>query len=70
MKAGQVGKFKKMRGLIENPGNVSKAGIKKNLVMDALPVYKKCVRTLRKVLDAEDNEELGVVDELTSEWLN
>lgn len=70
MKAGQVGKFKKMRGLIENPGNVTKAGIKKNLVMDALPVYKKCVRTLRKVLDAEDNEELGVVDELTSEWLN
>lgn len=69
MKSGQVGKFMKMRELIDNPDNVLKAGIKKDLVKDAVPIYKKCVRALRKVLEAEENKELTLVEPLGSEWV-
>jgi len=68
MKSGQVGKFMKMRELIDNPDNVLKAGIKKDLVKDAVPLYKKCVRALRKVLEAEEDKELALVEPLGPKW--
>jgi len=70
MKSGQTGKFMKMRELIDNPDNVLEAGIKKDLVKDAVPIYKKCVRALRKVLEAEEDKEFTHVEPLGSEWVN
>jgi ATP-dependent RNA helicase DDX51/DBP6 len=69
MKGGQVAKFKKMRGLIDNPNNVNNAGIQKSLVKDMVPIYKKCVRTLREVLSAEDNDGLSPIAPLGKEWI-
>jgi len=70
MKSGQVGKFMKMRELIGNPENVMDAGIKKDLVKDAVPIYKQCVGALKKVLDAEENDGLSPVAPLGGEWVN
>ena len=69
MKGGQVAKFMKMRELIDSPENVATAGIKKNLVKDTVPIYKKCVRALRKVLDAEENDGLSPIAPLGEEWI-
>lgn len=69
MKGGQVAKFTKMRDLIDRPGNVVSAGIKKHLVQSAVPIYKKCVRTLRNVLDAEENDGLSLISPLGKEWI-
>jgi ATP-dependent RNA helicase DDX51/DBP6 len=69
VKGGQVGKFMKMRQLIQDPKNVTIGGIRKDLIRDAVPVYKKCVRALQKVLDAEENNELSSMHPLGTQWV-
>jgi len=69
VKGGQVGKFKKMRQLIDDPDKVVVGGIKKELVVDAVPVYKQCVRALQIILDAEDTKEMSLVQPLETEWM-
>ena len=69
MKGGQAAKFRRMRELIDDPDNVVSAGIKKDLVKDAVPIYKKCVSALRKVLDAEENDGLSPVASLDESWI-
>jgi len=68
MKGGQVTKFLKMRKLIENSEKVTTIGIKKDLVKSAIPVYKKCVKILQKVMSAEENDELAIDETLGAEW--
>lgn len=69
VKGGQVGKFRKMRQLIDGADNVAVGGIKKELVQNAVPIYKLCVRALQKVLDAEENKEMTLVQPLGTEWV-
>jgi ATP-dependent RNA helicase DDX51/DBP6 len=58
LKGGQVGQFKKMRGLIHAPQSVKPMGVQKALVRDVAPHYRNCIRALKDVLEAEDNNEL------------
>ena len=67
LKGGQVAKFRRMRGLIDG-GEVKETGIKKDLIKGVLPTYKACVKALKRVLDAEDNDELLPSDSLTP-WI-
>lgn len=69
LKGGQVGKFTKLRHLIDGPDKVKVGGIKKELVQDAVPIYKQCVRTLQKILEAEESKELSLVQPLGTEWV-
>jgi ATP-dependent RNA helicase DDX51/DBP6 len=71
MKTGQVGMFTKMRQLIVQPDRVEKIGVKKNLVNDAttMKVYKQCVRILKKVLEAEERDDLNPSSPLTEDWM-
>ncbi len=68
-KSGQLVKFRKMRQLIDYPQNVKEKGIRKDLVSDIVPVYKKCVRTLKKIMKAEENNQLSAIMPLTEEWI-
>ena len=70
MKGGQITKFMKMRALIDNPNNVNDTGVKKDLVKNAVPIYKKCVRALRRILDAEENDGLSPVSPLGENWIH
>ena len=63
LKGGQIAKFRKMRQLI-NGGQVETVGIKKDLVRSVIPIYKKCVHALKKVIEDEQNEDLGRSDKL------
>jgi ATP-dependent RNA helicase DDX51/DBP6 len=70
LKGGQVGQFVKMRRLIDNPSRVQAMGVKKVLVRDAVPVYRSCVASLRKVIEAEQDGDLGIIDiDGLSEWI-
>jgi len=69
MKSGQVARFLKMRQLIDKPQNVEKAGIKKELVNSVVPIYKKCVKALKRVMDAEEDNELSPVATLGIDWI-
>jgi len=68
LKGGQVSKFLAMRQLIDKPENVSKGGIRKDLVKEAIPVYQKCVQYLKNVMDAELNNELSPVAPLDKDY--
>ena len=63
LKGGQIAKFRKMRQLIHG-GDVETVGIKKDLVRSVIPIYKKCVHALKKVIEDEQNEDLGRSDNL------
>ena len=69
LKGGQVGEFVKMRRLIDDPGRVEEIGIKKNLVSGAIKVYQACVRSLRRIIDAEESGEMEASAPLTSGWV-
>jgi ATP-dependent RNA helicase DDX51/DBP6 len=69
LKGGQVGQFSKMRRLMDHPDLVSSMGVKKALVQDAVPLYRSCVATLKKVLEAEEHGKLNSVDNHLEEWL-
>ena len=71
LKGGQVGQFAKMRRLIESPDRVGSIGVKKVLVQGAIPVYRSCVSTLRKVLEAEQDGEIDNLSvEALDQWLS
>eukprot|EP00970_Alexandrium_tamarense_P005115 scaffold825_cov196-Alexandrium_tamarense.AAC.60 len=63
LKGGQIAKFQRMRRLIGG-GSVEKMGIKKELIKGTLSTYQACVRALKKVIEAEENEELSPSDSL------
>ena len=63
LKGGQIAKFRKMRQLIHG-GSVDTVGIKKDTIKSVIPTYKRCVQALRKVIDDEQNEDLGASDKL------
>ncbi|EED92951.1 atp-dependent RNA helicase [Thalassiosira pseudonana CCMP1335] len=63
LKGGQIAKFQRMRRLIGG-GSVEKMGIKKELIKGTLSTYQACVRALKKVIEAEENEELSRSDSL------
>ena len=69
LKGGQVNKFRKMRSLIDG-GQVKEGRVNKTLIKGTLPVYKACVKALKQVLEAEENDELLPSDILnTTRWL-
>ncbi|GKY96065.1 hypothetical protein MPSEU_000566700 [Mayamaea pseudoterrestris] len=61
LKGGQVTQFHKMRRLIQSPESVHQVGIKKQLVCNVVPHYRKCVHALKRVLEAESDGELSYV---------
>lgn len=69
LKGGQVHKFRRMRGLIDG-GLVKETGVKKDLLKGILPTYKVCVKALKRVIEAEEDEELLPSDPLDlSQWV-
>lgn len=69
LKKGQVSKFQKMRSLIDG-GSVKEITVKMNLITRVLPTYKACVKALKQVIEAEENEELLPYDQLdTKLWI-
>lgn len=64
LKGGQVSLFFRMRRLIQAAERVQPMPVKKNLVRDAVEVYRHCIKALRDVLDAEENGELGHAETL------
>ena len=70
LKGGQVSKFHKMRSLIDG-GLVKEERVKKDLIKGTLPVYKSCLRALKRVIEAEEKDELLPSDVLyTEQWLS
>jgi ATP-dependent RNA helicase DDX51/DBP6 len=69
LKGGQVGQFAKMRKLIEDPNRVQSMTVKKSMVRDAIPLYRSCVASLKRVIEAEENGELGTTNNLLGEWI-
>lgn len=63
LKGGQMIKFRKMRGLIDG-GLVKTETVNKSLIKKSLPIYKGCLATLKRVLDAEENGEILSSDSL------
>mmetsp|Transcript_57153 Transcript_57153/g.170373 ORF Transcript_57153/g.170373 Transcript_57153/m.170373 type:complete len:318 (-) Transcript_57153:265-1218(-) len=70
LKSGQERDFHRMRDLIDRPGNVEEGGVRKELVRGSVAVYGRCVRTLRKVVRAEEGGELDAGAPLSLEWLS
>jgi ATP-dependent RNA helicase DDX51/DBP6 len=64
LKGGQIHQFRKMRQLIEDPKQVSKMEIKKDLIRHAFAQYKTCVEKLRQVIEDEKVGTLSPVDQL------
>lgn len=64
LKGGQIHQFRKMRQLIEDPKQVSKLEIKKDLIRDAFAQYKTCVEKLRQVIEDEKVGTLNPVEQL------
>ena len=65
-----MSKFIRMRSLIGG-GSVEKVTVKKHLIKGVLPTYKSCVAALKRVIDAEKNDEkllTGTLD--TSQWIS
>jgi len=69
LKGGQVGEFFKMRRLIDDPNRVEEIGLKKDLVGSAMKVYQACVRSLRRIIHAEESGEMETSAPLTSAWV-
>ena len=69
LKGGQVSQFHKMRQIIYRPEDIRTMGVKKNLVRDAIPMYRNCVKALRDILDAEENGELSHTEVLSNEYI-
>ena len=69
LKGGQVGEFVKMRRLIDDPNRVEEMKLKKDLVGGAIGVYQECVKSLRRVIDAEESGDLEAAAPLTDEWV-
>jgi len=76
LKKGQVGQFANIHRLVEacTDGSVSGAivqpmSVRNELMMEILPLYRRCVQVLRKVVDAEKNDNLCPMDPLNdSDW--
>ena len=66
---GQAGQFSKLRRLIDHPDRVESMSIKKSLIKDILPIYRKCVANLQGVLAAEVNGELTTVSMDLQPWI-
>jgi ATP-dependent RNA helicase DDX51/DBP6 len=68
LKRGQESQFHKMRSLIVDQDDGRGVGVasltvqKTALIKEAIPTYRKCLRVLRRVLEAEENGELGFTD--------
>ena len=61
LKGGQISRFRKMRSLIDGGADAVHEGtVRKDLVKGALPLYKACVKALKKVITAENDEDMGL----------
>jgi len=71
MKVGQVGMFEKMHRLVEggsgSGGGVREMGVRKEMVRVVLPLYKKCVVVLRKVMEMEEDGDICSMTSLDEE---
>ena len=67
LKGGQVKKFQKMRSLIDG-GLVKETAVRMDLIKEVLPTYKVCVKALKQVIQAEENEELLSSDPLDTQF--
>ena len=70
LKGGQVRAFQKLRHLITDSQRVQKMQAPINLVRDAVPIYKRSVVTLKRLLQAEEDGELNFVDNGLESWLS
>lgn len=70
LKGGQVAQFFKMRGLIQASDNVQGIGVKKGLLKDVIPKYRKCIGSLRKVLEAEARGDLRTTDACLDDFID
>jgi ATP-dependent RNA helicase DDX51/DBP6 len=66
VKGGQYDLFYRMRHLIQDAERVQIMTIKRNLVSNAINIYKLCLKSLREVLDAEANGEIGRIDNISN----
>lgn len=62
-KGGQQSQFSKMRALIENPDRVQPMGVRQDLVENAIPMYKSCIGTLRRIIQAERDGDFSPTDD-------
>jgi ATP-dependent RNA helicase DDX51/DBP6 len=68
---GQLGQFRRLRQLIANPERVTTASVKTSLVRGVIPIYKRCISSLKEVLAAEHRQELKPFDVVNlSKWLD
>lgn len=68
LKNGQTNQFQKMRALIHEPERVESMSIKKHLVQDVVQNYKECVSLLRRVLEAEEKDELSTKAKIPNDF--
>ena len=59
MKGGQNSLFYRMRNLIQESQRVQTMNVNKNIMSNAIDVYRLCIKALREVLDGEANGEIG-----------
>lgn len=62
LKGGQGSLFQRMRRLIQAPDRIKLWEVKKQLVRNAVRLYRPCMQALRDVLEAEENGELKHTD--------
>lgn len=58
LKGGQVGQFRKMRNLVEEPSRIKSMRVHKELVRDAFSHYRDCVHRLKAIIEAEEAGDL------------
>jgi ATP-dependent RNA helicase DDX51/DBP6 len=66
---GQVGQFMRLRRLIADPEHVKKATVKTSLVRGMIPLYKDCIGSLKRLLAAENRQDVKPLDLDLSRWL-
>lgn len=70
LKGGQVKQFHRMRKLIDSPDRVKEMNINKELLRNAAGHYRDCVKALRAVIQAEEDGEISVSDDIPSSFLS
>lgn len=66
VKGGQNSLFYRMRNLIQESQRVQTMLVNKNVISNALHVYRLCIKALREVLGAEANGEIGHRESISS----
>jgi ATP-dependent RNA helicase DDX51/DBP6 len=66
VKGGQCDLFYRMRNLVQDAERVQMMTVKRTVVSNALDTYRLCIKSLREVLDAEANGEVGHIDNISN----